>query len=263
MDKETLVRNLQEKIGDGDFGVLSQRTVDSIIDPLLPMFADDSTINEESFTLPVNLLKSYIGQYRHDVSEGIKKGIAQNAPKQEPVEQAVVEKPVEQKVVETNHQPTQTTDLDTLITDKLNGFLATLSGDDGVLGKLSKEFNAFKVDYETRRTNERIADIKDRLSDFMLSLDSTLADDDFVLEYTLERFDVNLDEDFEAQSTKFKDLYEKNYKRINKGKTFTPMEGGAGGGSDSTQAFNTFIKERADQEAAAQRDAEELKKMLM
>ena len=74
MEKETLIQNLKDRVGENDFSVLSQRTIDSIIDPIMPMFADDSTVTDDTYTLPVNMLRSYIGQYRHDLADGMKNG---------------------------------------------------------------------------------------------------------------------------------------------------------------------------------------------
>ena len=259
MDKETLVRNLQERIGDSDFGVLSQRTIDSIIEPLLPMFADDASVSDASYELPVNVLKSYIGQYRHDVAEGIRQ--AQDKIKQKPEVKPDVKQQEDPKpeILPTPPQP----DIDTLISEKIKGYFDGLQGEDGILGKLSKDFSDFKHSYEERRKSERESDIKGRLGDYLLGLDSSIDDDDFVLEYTLERFNVDLDEDFETQKSKFKEAYEANYKRINKGRTFTPFEGGAGGESDSTQAFESFLQEKATREEAARANAEAIKSLMI
>lgn len=74
MEKETLIQNLKDRVGENDFSVLSQRTIDSIIDPIMPMFADDEKVTDDTYTLPVNMLRSYIGQYRHDLADGMKNG---------------------------------------------------------------------------------------------------------------------------------------------------------------------------------------------
>ena len=49
MEKESLIASLKERIGETDFNAISRRSVETIIEPMLPLFADDEKVTEETF----------------------------------------------------------------------------------------------------------------------------------------------------------------------------------------------------------------------
>lgn len=73
MEKESLIEGLRSRLGDNAAAV-SDRSYDEIATAALPMFADDDKVTDDTWKVPVQMLSSLVGQYRHDVADGIAKG---------------------------------------------------------------------------------------------------------------------------------------------------------------------------------------------
>ena len=63
MEKEALIEGLKSKVGENDFGVLSGQTVDALVATFLPSFADDDKVTDETWKIPVEVVKNYAGQF--------------------------------------------------------------------------------------------------------------------------------------------------------------------------------------------------------
>lgn len=270
MDKETLIQNLKSRVGESDFGVLSERTIDSIVTPILPMFEDDSSLTDDSYTLPVNMIRSYIGQYRHDIAEGMKSGktaweAEQKSSLEKAVNEAVLkerekwqsERPVETQTNTDTAVPTE--DLDKKIEDKFNALISGLTGDDGAIGRLSKTVTTFINGFEANRKAEMVSKTKAGLTDYLLDMG---ADRMKVIELAVQGIEIDEKSDILDLQRKAKASYESLYKELY-GDGGKPFAGGAGGSTDSADDFAAFIKERTDKAANAQRDAETLKGMML
>ena len=68
MEKELFISTLKEKTGVDN---LSERTIDEVASLFLPDFADDASITDDSWKVPVQMVKTMSGQLRHDLSGGI------------------------------------------------------------------------------------------------------------------------------------------------------------------------------------------------
>jgi len=66
MEKDILIQNLRTKVGEDNAKVISDKTFDGIAESVLPMFADDSKITDETWKLPVATLIQFAGQKRFD-----------------------------------------------------------------------------------------------------------------------------------------------------------------------------------------------------
>ena len=74
MEKNLLIQNLKSKAGVDN---LSDRTYDEVATLFLSQFADDEKVTEETYSIPLQMLKTMSGQLRHDVADGISRGKSQ------------------------------------------------------------------------------------------------------------------------------------------------------------------------------------------
>ena len=271
MEKETLIQNLKAKVGETDFAVLSQRTIDSIVDPLLPSFADDEKVTEETYALPVNMLKSYIGQYRHDLAEGMKSGktaweTEQKAAQKKAIEDALAAAKAEWEKGKKTEDPAEkkkpaTEDIDKKIEDKFNLLLEGLTGKEGAIGKLSDTVNTFISGFEQRRKEDAVNKIRESLKSYLL--DERLADREPVVNLAIKEMTIDEKSDLDTLKVEVEKKYEQLYKDFYGDGNGGPYAGGAGGGQDSNKAFDDFIKERKAQAEREAKDAEALTKLMM
>ena len=75
MEKELFQTTLLEKAkaanNNAPIDNLSERTISEVVGMFLPQFADDENITDESWAIPVQMVKTLSGQLRHDTSTGI------------------------------------------------------------------------------------------------------------------------------------------------------------------------------------------------
>lgn len=269
MEKETLIQTLRNKVGENDFDTLSQRTLNSIIDPLVPMFSDDTKVTDETWTLPVNMLKNYIGQYRHDLADGLKNGKTaweseQAAGLQKQIDTAVA-KAKEQWLQENQQpapapQPEPTPQLPSAdeITKQV---IASLTGADGVLGKMNTTMQAFMEDYNRRQREQVESGIRDALRSYLV--DELNADREAVVNLAIQETKIPDKADIESLKADVKNRYETRYKEFYGDMGTGGMNGAFGGGKDSEDDFKEFIAERQRAVEEAKKGADALKSMLM
>ena len=271
MEKETLIQNLKDRVGENDFSVLSQRTIDSIIDPIMPMFADDSTVTDDTYTLPVNMLRSYIGQYRHDLADGMKNGKTaweneQKTNLAKAVEQAVsdAKKQWEQdNVTKATAEPQEKKQTAISADDVVQKVLENLNGEKGALSEMKSLLQGFIKKTEKERRERTVDSIRSEIKSHLMELDN-LDDDDFILEYTMDHVKVDENTDLAKAKEEAVKIYEAAYQR--NAKRFGGFVSANGGGSaikDSVDDFKDFIRERQEKVQQEQRDADALNKMLV
>ena len=264
MEKETLIQNLKDRVGENDFSVLSQRTIDSIIDPIMPMFADDSTVTDDTYTLPVNMLRSYIGQYRHDLADGMKNGKTaweneQKTNLAKAVEQAVsdAKKQWEQdNVTKATAKPQVEEPAAISADDVVQKVLENLNGEKGALSEMKSLLQGFIKKTEQERRERTVDSIRSEIKSHLMELDN-LDDDDFILEYTMDHVKVDENTDLAKAKEEAVKIYEAAYQR--NAKRF----GGGSAIKDSVDDFKDFIRERQEKVQQEQRDADALNKMLV
>lgn len=259
MEKESLINSLKEKIGENDFNAISRRSVETIIEPLLPMFADDDKVTDETYAIPVALLKSFIGQSRHDIAEGIKaEKTRYEAEKEKAVNDAVAALRAEYEKKNkpaTEPKPAEKTepasdDINSIIAAKIQEAFSGLTGKDGALGKLTDSFNTFIDSYNKEREMENTNDLKKRLTG---ALEELGADQSAVVELAIEKLNFK-DKDYETLFIEAKSNYEELYKRLYANGP-QPFAGGSSQES-SDSGFKAYI---ARQQELANRQAEDAK----
>lgn len=266
MEKESLISSLKERIGENDFNAISRRSVENIIEPLLPMFADDEKITEETYAIPVAMLKSFIGQTRHDIAASVKAEREALEDRQKDALAKAVKDAVEaerakweSKNGEGNKHPEPepkegTTDVDSVIDRKISEMLEKLTGSDGAIGKLTSTVETFIADAQNRRKAETEASIKERITS---TLESMGADNETILELAIEKLKFGDNPDYDALFSQAKSEYETYYKKLYANGP-TPFAG-APGESGSDKQFKDFIAKRQEEAEQQARDAEALR----
>lgn len=268
MEKELFISTLKGKAGVDN---VSDRSYEEVAGLFLPQFEDDSKITDESWTIPVQMVKTMSGQLRHDLSTGISDFKA----KSEAEQKTLLEKETQAAIDafkaqwEKEHpapKPPKTPEknepsVDEKLAEFKKSLLAEMTGDDSAFGKLSKQFSDFMTQVAAEKQAQTKASVRDQIRDYLI--DRGVDENDFALEYTLEKIEIGDKPDVSALKAKAEKDYEANYKKIHRGEGAKPFNGGAGGNHDSNADFNNFIKEK--QAAAAQEaiDSEELRKKMI
>lgn len=267
MEKESLISSLKERIGENDFNAISRRSVETIIEPLLPMFADDEKVTEETYALPVALLKSFIGQSRHDIAAGIKSEKERyEAEKEKAVKDAVeayknsLEKDKDKggEKEKKGEGAKQTDDIDSIIEDKFKSLLESLTGEEGAIGKLNNSLNTFINEYNERRKAEKVSDIQARIRENLQGLGETNVK---LINLAIKEVDFDGDKDFDTLLKEVKAEYESLFKEFY-GDGVRPFAGGAGGESSST-SFKSYIERQQKLAEQQAKDAEALQKKMI
>lgn len=269
MEKELFITTLKDKVKASDNNAqidnLSERTISEVATMFLPQFADDEKITDASWTLPVQMLKTMSGQLRHDTSEGInafktKFETENKTTQQKAIDDAVAAFKAQWEKDHPSQKPQQQEDnIDQKIADAIAKAVGGLTGDEGAIGKLSKQFGdylALQAEKEKKQTEEGI---RQQVREYLLG--RGVDEEDFALDYTMEKLVIGENPDINALKTKAEKDYETNYKKIHKNDEAHPFNGGAGGGQETSSA-ESWLKNRgnvAEQEAKA---AEERKKLL-
>lgn len=268
MEKELFITTLKGKAGVDN---VSDRSFEEVAGLFLPQFADDEKITDELWNIPVSMIKTMSGQLRHDLSTGINdfktKSEAEQKAQLEKEKQAAIDafkaqwekehptpapKPEEKKT-----EP----DIDAKLAEFEKTMLAKMTGDDSAFGKLSKQFSDFMSQVAAEKQAQTEASIREQVKDYLLR--RGVDEDDFALEYTLEKLEIGDKPDISALKTKAEKDYEAYYKKIHKNDGAKPFNGGAGGSHDSNTEFQNFIKARQAEAAQEAKDAEELRKQMM
>lgn len=277
MEKELFQTTLMEKAkaanNNSPIDNLSERTISEVVNMFLPSFADDTKITDESWKVPVEMVKTMSGQLRHDMSGGI----AAFKTQFETEQKAQMEKDKQAAIDafkaewEKNHQTTTTTstqettktepDIDKKIADAMAKAMEGLTGEEGALGKLSKQFSDYLKTQAEKEKAATEADVRSQVREYLI--DRGVDEDDFALEYTLEKLVIGENPDVNALKTKAEKDYEAYYKKIHKNDGAQPFAGGGGGNDNPNADFQNYIKEKQALAAQEAKDAEALRKDMM
>lgn len=264
MEKESLINSLKERIGENDFAAISRRSVETIIEPLLPMFADDDKVTDDTYALPVALLKSFIGQSRHDIADAVKAEKNRlDAEKDKAVKDAVDALKAEYENRDKGPDPKPAdpkpadTDINGIVAAEVQKALQGLTGDDGALGKLTNSFNTFINDYNRRKTEETEASVRQRITK---GLEELGADKGKVIELALRDLsfgDKSYDDLFKEAKANYETLYKELYSNGP-----MPFAGGSGD-ADSVSGFKSFLQRKQELADRQEKDAEALRTKMM
>lgn len=283
MNKETLIQNLRAKVGENDFAVLSQQSVDGIVTPLLPMFADDEKVTDATYELPVQLLKNYIGQYRHDVKAGINSEKDRlNGEKDAAIEafKAQWEKEHGGNTVPDGAGTGAAAgdggdggkggdggdgDLEKRFDALFASKMTELTGEKGAIGEVKAMISNFISKFESDKKAERISAITKALEAHITSKEGgdLTHEQSRALHYALKDFSLEDDKaSLDDLKKNFEQAYEATYKDLypNGG---MPFGNANGNGGDGNAAFEDFMKRRNEAAKTAAEEQESLKKKFV
>ena len=262
MEKDILISSLKEKSGVDN---LSDRTFDEVAELWLSIFADDEKITDETWKMPVQMLKTMSGQYRHDLSNGINDFKARyDAEKKasfdrEKADAIAAAKAEWEKTFKTVEKPLEGEKKDESIADAVKAALAeynkTLFGEDGKSGTIGSQLNAnaeFMKATLQRQKDDAINQIKATLKDYLV--EERNADREPVVNLAIREMAINENSDIDKLKVEVEKKYEQLYKDFYGDSHGGPWSGGGGVGEDSNKQFERFIKGR---EAKAKKEADD------
>jgi hypothetical protein len=269
MEKESLIEGLRSRLGDNASAV-SDRSYDEIATVALPMFADDTKVTDDTWKMPVQMLNSLVGQYRHDVADGIAKGKETWTTEQAEVQKNAIAEAVKNAKAEweaaqkkNNPEPAKgkgdsgKTNDDIL--EQVKNLLAEnnkqLLADDGAIGKLSKSMNGFVETYNKQQREALEKGIRTQIAEYLKGKNATY---EAALNHTVRNLQIGDNPDIDM----LKMQAEKDYMSMVKdfygdgGKPF----GGNGSGGTGKSLVDDYIKQRAEEAKKEANDAEALRK---
>lgn len=264
MEKTELIQQLRAKVGEDDVRIISDKTFDGIAESVLPLFADDDKVTDETWSLPVAALKEFAGQKRHDDKNFAEK-YKQDFSEQHEKDVAKRIKEAEEKALADylkKQEPSKKTDeegdddLNKRVQEAVAAAMASLTGDEGSLTKLTKTVETFITTQGEREKSARKAKVKSDLKQHLVGLK---ANNESCIEDALDDIDYGDSPTFDGLKETAVKAYEKRYKRYygDGGKPFGGDGSFEGGGS-------SFIKDRIKQleeeNKQSQNYAEELSK---
>ena len=269
MEKNLLIENLKTKAGVDN---LSDRTFDEVATIFLPQFAEDDKITEDSYKLPLQMLKTMSGQLRHEVAEGINKGKSQWETDQKAAQQKAIDDAMAAfKTQWEKDHPTTTPPandplkdektLEEKITEAVAAAMGGLTAEEGAIGKLTKQFTEYIQKTEQDKKDAIVNKIREDLKDYLLNV--RIADKEACVNLAVKEMEIDEKSDFDRLKIDVEKRYEKLYKEFYGDTGGGPYAGGAGGATDSNKEFEKYIKERQKAAEEAAKEADELEKSMM
>ena len=270
MEKESLIEGLRSRLGDNATAV-SDRSYDEIATAALPMFADDDKVTDDTWKVPVQMLSSLVGQYRHDVADGIAKGkdtwaAEQGEANKKAVADAVAKAKAEWEASlkdKKDKDPAEGSgdkkDADSNILEQVKTLLAEnnkqLLSEDGAIGKLTSSVNGFMENYNKQQKESLESGIRKQISDYLSDKGASYKP---AVNLAIKNLEIGDNPDMDV----LKLQAEKGYMSIVKdfygdgGKPF----GGTGTGGTGKGLVDDYIKQRAQEAQKEANDAEALRK---
>ena len=257
MEKDILIQELRTKVGEDNCKVISDKTFDGIAESVLPMFADDSKITEETWKLPVATLIQFAGQKRFDekaFTEKFKEDYAKEygAQHEKDVENRIksaVDKALDdyKKAHPENgggnggdggNGGSTDDDLDAKVAKAVKEAMAGLTGADSDFGKMTTTMTNFMKSQMEREKTAMLNSVKSELKKHLIALK---ANNEACIDDALEDIEYGDNPTFEGLKQTAISAYEKRYKRYyaDGGKPFGGNSTGGNGGEG-----NDFVKER-------------------
>lgn len=265
MEKESLIEGLRNRLGDNATAV-SDRSYDEIATAALPMFADDDKVTDDTWKVPVQMLSSLVGQYRHDVADGIAKGkdtwtAEQGEANKKAVAEAVAKAKAEWEASlkggADGKGDDKNTNLDIL--EQVKSLLAEnnkqLLSADGAIGKLASSVNGFMENYNKQQKENLESGIRKQIADYLSNKGASYKP---AVSLAIKNLEIGDNPDMDV----LKLQAEKGYMSIVKdfygdgGKPF----GGTGTGGTGKGLVDDYIKQRAQEAQKEANDAEVLRK---
>ncbi len=262
MEKETLVSNLKTKAATDN---LSDRSYEEVAELFLAQFADDSKVTDESWDIPVKMLKTMSGQLRHDLSAGVNdyktKFEAESQKKQETaIADAIADAKAKWLEEQAGKKTTPTEDVDSKIAKSVADALSSLTSENGAIGKLGKQFETLMTQIAAEKKAQTEETLREDIRQYLLG--RGVDEEDPALYYTMKDLVIGDNPDLATLKNKAEKDYENNYKRIHRGEGGKPFGGGSAGGSGEETQAAEWLKGRTSITKMEAEAAEARKKLL-
>lgn len=274
MEKESLIQGLRTRIGEDDAKIISDKTFDGVATEVLSMFADDTKVTDDTWKLPVALLKQFAGQKRFDDKNFAQKFESDFKTQHEKDVEARIQQAVEKAVEDYKKaHPEQTPpatppaeDLDSKVAEAVANAIKGITGADSEFGKLSASMSAFLKGQQEREKTALLEGIKTQLQTHLLAKEKAVYQDGNVpqelqnlIEDTVKYLDYGENPTFDGLKDAVVAAYEKEFKRRypNGGQPFAGFQSGGGGGGE-----DNFVKSRIKQLQKEAEDADNYAKTM-
>ena len=257
MEKEALIEGLKSKVGENDFGVLSGQTVDALVATFLPSFADDDKVTHETWKIPVEVVKNYAGQYRHDLATKTAEEKARLAKENENLAKSLAEKQIEEfkaewakthntkPANENNDGNNEKSDVEKAL-DAYNIKLFGEDGKGGLIGGKLSETSDFIASSKKAIEAEKISNIKKQLKGYLV--EERKASRDAVVNLSIRDLEITSDSDIDELKIKVEKIYEERYKDFygDSGKPFGGDSAGGTGNGGGSDEVTEYLKKRSE-----------------
>lgn len=263
MEKDILIQGLKTRIGEDDAKIISDKTFDGVATEVLSLFADDTKVTDETWKLPVALLKQFAGQKRFDEKNFTEKFKTEYANEFQTQHEKDVETRINTAVAKAledykKEHPengggnggkggASEESLDEKVAKAVKEAMAGLTGADSDFGKMTATMNAFMKSQLEREKTATLNSVKSELKKHLVALK---ANNEACIDDALDDIEYGDTPTFDGLKQAAVAAYEKRYKRYyaDGGKPFGGDGTGGNGGN------NDFVKERI---ARLKQEAEE------
>lgn len=262
MEKDILIQNLKEKLGNDTASVISDRTFDGISSLYLDSFKEDDKVTDDTYKPLLAVLKEFAGQKRYDEKAFTERYKADYEKQHEQdvkdkitlavakaLEDYKAEHPEKKEEPKKEEPKKDEKDLDAKIAEAIAKAVGGLTAEDGAIGKLTGTLNGFINTYNEREKNARDNAIREQLREY---LNSRKANGAAVIDLVLDKIQIGEKPNLAELKVMAERDYESSYKKFygDGAPAFGGNgNGGAGGGGDTS-----FVKERIE---ALKKEAEE------
>ena len=240
---------------------LSDRSISEIVELFYPSFTDDEKITDESWNVPVQMIKTMSGQLRHDTSAGINAFKTKFEEESKTTNQKAIDDAVaafkaqweKDHPTSTPPKPEDKPDVTKLVAEQVAEQMKALTGEGSEFQKLSKQFSDYLAAQALKDKAASEEELRKQVLKHVIAFDD-LDEDDAIVENVMLKLDFKGDKTLDELKNEAKGLYETAFKKyITKPGGAQPFSGGGGGGG----GVEPLIKSHIDRVAAEAKDAED------
>lgn len=257
----TLLDKVKAANNNAQVDNLSDRTISEIVEMFYPSFTDDEKITDDSWKLPVQMIKTMSGQLRHDTSAGINAFKTKFEEESKTTNQKAIDDAVaafkaqweKDHPTPTPPKPEEKPDVAKIVAEQVAEQMKALTGEGSEFQKLSKQFSDYLAAQALKDKAASEEELRKQVLKHVIAFDD-LDEDDAIVENVMLKLDFKGDKTLDDLKNEAKGLYETAFKKyITKHGGAQPFSGGGGGGG----GVDPLIKSHIDRVAAEAKDAED------
>ena len=251
MEKDILIQGLRTRIGEDDAKIISDKTFDGVATEVLSLFADDSKVTDETWKLPVALLKQFAGQKRFDEKTFTEKFKTEYATQHEKDVETRINTAVAKALEDYKKEHPENgggdggkggapeKSLDEKVAKAVKEAMAGLTGADSDFGKMTAAMTDFMKSQMKREKTATLNSVKAELKKHLIALK---ANNEACIDDALDDIEYGDNPTFEGLKQTAVSAYEKRYKRYyaDGGKPF------GGNGTGGHEEESGFVKKTID-----------------